>query len=51
MNHKIFTERLILSPFRFEDYHLFHQLNIDPYIRKFMWDDESISLETAKEVM
>ncbi|MEM9897408.1 MAG: GNAT family N-acetyltransferase, partial [Bacteroidota bacterium] len=51
MGREMFTERLVLTPFRNEDYDLFHQINIDPFIRKFMWDDETISLDTAKEIM
>lgn len=51
MKYEILTERLILTPFCNGDYELFHQLNTDPYIRKFMWDDEIISKETSKEIM
>ena len=51
MKHEMFTERLVLTPFRYGDYDLFHQINIDPYVRKFMWDDEIITLDTAKEIM
>lgn len=47
----MFTERLVLTPFRYDDYDLFYQLNIDPYIKRFMWDDESIPIDTAKEIM
>ncbi|MEM6395929.1 MAG: GNAT family N-acetyltransferase [Bacteroidota bacterium] len=47
----MFTERLVLTPFRYGDYNLFHRMNIDPFVRKFMWDDEIISLDTAKEIM
>lgn len=47
----MFTERLVLTPFRYDDYNLFHQINIDPFVRKFMWDDEMIPLDTAKEIM
>ena len=51
MKHEMFTERLALIPFRYGDYNLFHQLNVDPYIRQFMWDNEIISLDTAKDIM
>jgi len=51
MRHVIFTERLVLTPFGYEDYNLFYKLNIDPFVRKFMWDDNKISLDTAKEIM
>lgn len=51
MKHEILTERMILAPFIYQDNELFHKLNIDPYIRKFMWDDESITIDTAKEIM
>jgi len=51
MEHIILTERLRLTPFTYEDYELFHALNIDPFIRKFLWDDETITVDTAKEIM
>lgn len=51
IKHEINTERLVLIPFRINDFELFHRLNIDPYIRKFMWDDEEITLDTSKEIM
>jgi len=47
----MFTERLVLTPFRYKNYNLFHQISIDPYVREFMWDDEIIPLEAAKEIM
>ena len=45
------TSRLQLLPFREADLQLFHVLNGDAYIRKYLWDDQVISLETAKEVL
>ena len=45
------SERLDLKPFESTDFSLFHQINTDPFVRKYLWDDESISLETAKEIL
>ncbi|MEO1653153.1 MAG: GNAT family N-acetyltransferase [Bacteroidota bacterium] len=45
------TERLQLIPFRAGDTDLFHQLNTDPFVRKYMWDDEVIPREVAEEVI
>ena len=51
MNLTINTKRLVLTPFCIDDVELFHQLNINSYVREFMWDDEEITLDTAKEIM
>ncbi|MEM0993690.1 MAG: GNAT family N-acetyltransferase [Bacteroidota bacterium] len=51
MKHKINTRRLVLTPFLIDDFNIFHQLNIDPHIREFMWDGEEIALDTSKEIM
>ena len=51
MDHTLITERLRLIPFKYEDFELFHTLNTDPFIRKFMWDNEIIDMDTAKEIM
>ena len=45
------TERLALKPFTLEDIALFHRLNNDAFIRKYMWDDEAIDEATAKEII
>lgn len=45
------TKRLRLIPFGPGDVHLFHQLNTDPFVRKYMWDDEIIPWEAAEEVI
>lgn len=45
------TQRITLLPFKAEDLSLFHQLNIDPFIRKYLWDDEIIPLNLSKEIL
>lgn len=45
------TSRLQLLPFTSSDTTIFHKLNVDPFIRKYLWDDELISEQLAKEVM
>ena len=52
MKHLIFcSERLQLTPFNSDDVQQFYDLNTDTFIRKFMWDDEVISLDTAQEII
>jgi len=45
------SPRLSLLPFTPEDAHAFHQINIDPFVRQFLWDDEIISLALAEDLM
>ena len=45
------TERLRLYPFTLDDVDRLHQLFIDPGVRKYLWDDEVISKEIAKEII
>lgn len=45
------TDRLSLHPFATEDANIFHEINIDPFVRQYLWDDEVISQELAIEVM
>ena len=50
-NFVLETERLKLEPFEEGDIYLFHRLNIDPYVRKFLWDNEMVSVNLAQEIM
>ena len=45
------SDRLQLIPFNTNDVSKFHSLNTNSFIRKFMWDDEIISLDTAQEII
>jgi ribosomal-protein-alanine N-acetyltransferase len=45
------TARLVLRPFTREDVDELRRLWIDPAMRKYLWDDEVISRETAVEVV
>lgn len=49
--YKLKTARTLLSPFGKEDLALFHDLNTDPFIRRYLWDDEVIPLELANELL
>ena len=49
--YELKTPRLHLIPFQEDELHLFHALNSNAYIRKYLWDDQVISLETAKEAL
>ena len=43
--------RIFLTPFELEDIALLHQTFTHPFIRKYLFDDEIISKEMAKEIM
>ncbi len=45
------TERVILNPFTSLDLEIFHQTNTHPFVRKYLWDDRSISRDTSKEIL
>ena len=48
---KLSSPRLSLVPFTETDAAIFHELNTDPFIRKFLWDDEIISFGMAEEII
>ncbi len=45
------TKRLNLKPFSRGEAKLFRELSVDPFIRKYLWDDEKISFSLAQEIM
>jgi ribosomal-protein-alanine N-acetyltransferase len=45
------TPRSPLIPFDRNDAPLFHAINTDPFVRKYLWDDEVISLRKAEEMI
>jgi len=45
------TESLLMTPFKKEGTKLFYELSTDSFIRKYLWDDEKISLQLAKETI
>lgn len=47
MPHEIETNRLRLRPVTSADLDAIHKLWIDPGVRKYLWDDEVISVEQA----
>jgi ribosomal-protein-alanine N-acetyltransferase len=47
----ITTARLAMRPFSMDDVDELHRLWIDPDVRKFLWDDQVIPLETAVAVV
>lgn len=51
MDNTFHTQRLILIPFQPEDVELFLQINTDPFVRKYLWDDSIISQEQAEEIL
>ena len=50
-NIELKTKRLNLIPFGSKDHRLFLDLNNDPYIRKYLWDDELIDQSTVQEII
>jgi ribosomal-protein-alanine N-acetyltransferase len=48
---QIETARLAMRPFELGDTDDLHRLWIDPMVRKYLWDDETISREVAEEVI
>ena len=53
MRHEqdIETERLIIVPFRADDLHLLHRTFTDSFVRKYLWDDQVISLDETKKIL
>ncbi|MEQ9438909.1 MAG: GNAT family N-acetyltransferase [Cyclobacteriaceae bacterium] len=51
MNPILLTHRLRLTPFTLADQELMHQTFTDPFVRKFLWDDEVISEEQTREIL
>ena len=45
------TQRLKLEPLLKEDLEIFYQINIHPFVRKYLWDDEIISKKLAEEIL
>lgn len=45
------TPRSTLIPFNKDDAPLFHALNTDPFVRKYLWDDEIISFSKAQSMI
>lgn len=45
------TKRLRIQPFETTELELIHQLFTNPFIRKFLWDDEVISREKCLEIL
>jgi [ribosomal protein S5]-alanine N-acetyltransferase len=45
------TARLLMRPFALRDLDVLHSLWTDPEVRRYLWDDEIISRETAREVI
>ncbi len=45
------SPRLDLIPFSAQEGELFHQINTDPFVRRFLWDDQVISKDTALSIV
>ncbi|WP_422350101.1 GNAT family N-acetyltransferase [Flagellimonas sp.] len=45
------TKRLQLIPITAEDTPIFHQTNIDPHIKKYLWDNEEIPAAVSEEII
>ncbi|MEL6656684.1 MAG: GNAT family N-acetyltransferase [Bacteroidota bacterium] len=51
MQHILYSERLQLIPFLPEDSVLFLNLNTNPFVRQFLWDDQIIDATTAEAII
>ena len=45
------SNRLRLIPFEQADSKIFHSINTCPFVRKYLWDDEVISLELTSDIL
>ncbi|KAA3619564.1 MAG: N-acetyltransferase [Calditrichaeota bacterium] len=45
------STRFRLIPFTKSESKIFHEINTDKFVRKFLWDNESITLSLAKEML
>ncbi|MEO1049859.1 MAG: GNAT family N-acetyltransferase [Bacteroidota bacterium] len=50
-HYKMETERLLLVPLSEPDTDQLHEIFIDPFVRKYLWDDEVIAFDTTKEIL
>lgn len=41
----------VLIPFETKDEDLFHTMNTDPFIRKYLWDNEVMPRDTSREIL
>ena len=45
------TARLELIPFEMKDLELLHNTFTDPFVRKYLWDNETISHEQSRDIL
>ena len=45
------TDRLELRPLEVDSLKSFHALNVNPFVRKYLWDDGIIGLDIAKDIL
>ena len=45
------TKRLHLIPLNSGDIENFHATNVDEFVRRYLWDDEVIAIESSKELL
>ena len=50
-NFTLTTNRLTLVPFTQNESELFQEINNDPFVRKYLWDDEVIDESLTKEIL
>ncbi len=50
-NLSINTKRLKLTPLETSDHSLFLDINTDPFVRRYLWDDEMITSEMVGEIL
>ncbi len=51
MNLTLNTNRLTLIPMNLKDLAFFHYVNIDPFVREYLWDNEEIPIELSERIL
>jgi [ribosomal protein S5]-alanine N-acetyltransferase len=51
MKVKLETERLILIPLELSDLHLMHATFTNYFVRKYLWDDEIITVDQTSDIL
>lgn len=45
------TKRLLLRPMTLDDLAFFHRINNDPFVRRYLWDDEPVQLRVSRDTL
>ena len=45
------TARIVLEPFTLADVELFHETNTSAFVRRYLWDNETIKNEVSRQIL